>query len=122
MQARLARWMCGCMSCCVCWSARVRVACLSFVAIYVWFVYFFFFQAEDGIRDLTVTGVQTCALPIFTQAQRDLLQAQVNLLQTAFDYQSAVVRFEAVQQAPPARSSDTVAIRGANIVDRKSVV
>src|SRR5580692_12646592 len=28
-------------------------------------VYFcFFFQAEDGIRDLTVTGVQTCALPI----------------------------------------------------------
>src|SRR2546427_588326 len=27
---------------------------------------FFFFQAEDGIRDLTVTGVQTCALPIST--------------------------------------------------------
>src|SRR3989440_8082892 len=25
---------------------------------------FFFFQAEDGIRDLIVTGVQTCALPI----------------------------------------------------------
>src|SRR2546430_12695555 len=30
------------------------------------FLFFFFFQAEDGIRDLTVTGVQTCALPIFT--------------------------------------------------------
>src|SRR2546430_13465510 len=29
-------------------------------------VFFFFFQAEDGIRDLTVTGVQTCALPIST--------------------------------------------------------
>src|SRR2546430_8235675 len=29
----------------------------------MWY-YFFFFQAEDGIRDLTVTGVQTCALPI----------------------------------------------------------
>ena len=27
-------------------------------------VYFFFFQAEDGIRDYDVTGVQTCALPI----------------------------------------------------------
>src|SRR5690554_4811639 len=27
---------------------------------------FFFFQAEDGIRDADVTGVQTCALPIFT--------------------------------------------------------
>src|SRR5688572_31525211 len=29
------------------------------------FCFFFFFQAEDGIRDLTVTGVQTCALPIW---------------------------------------------------------
>src|SRR2546429_9976743 len=27
--------------------------------------YFFFFQAEDGIRDVAVTGVQTCALPIY---------------------------------------------------------
>ena len=26
--------------------------------------FFFFFQAEDGIRDIGVTGVQTCALPI----------------------------------------------------------
>src|SRR2546426_9296527 len=33
--------------------------CLSFKR-----VYFFFFQAEDGIRDYKVTGVQTCALPI----------------------------------------------------------
>src|SRR5216683_3492032 len=32
------------------------------VCFYV--VFFFFFQAEDGIRDLIVTGVQTCALPI----------------------------------------------------------
>src|SRR5205085_7314589 len=30
----------------------------------------FFFQAEDGIRDLTVTGVQTCALPISTRKNR----------------------------------------------------
>src|SRR5690606_39335099 len=28
-------------------------------------LFFFFFQAEDGIRDFHVTGVQTCALPIF---------------------------------------------------------
>src|SRR6266853_4357965 len=33
--------------------------------VYVFF--FFFFQAEDGIRDLTVTGVQTCALPIWAR-------------------------------------------------------
>src|SRR2546430_10485432 len=32
----------------------------------------FFFQAEDGIRDLTVTGVQTCALPIWLQRLRRL--------------------------------------------------
>src|SRR2546427_9253858 len=35
--------------------------CLSLSCM---FVFFFFFQAEDGIRDLTVTGVQTCDLPI----------------------------------------------------------
>src|SRR2546429_4758641 len=30
----------------------------------------FFFQAEDGIRDVAVTGVQTCALPIFRHSGR----------------------------------------------------
>src|SRR5690349_24254299 len=34
---------------------------------------FFFFQAEDGIRDLYVTGVQTCALPICGEVEQDLL-------------------------------------------------
>src|SRR5260370_18385792 len=33
-------------------------------AVYKWYRFFFFFQAEDGIRDSSVTGVQTCALPI----------------------------------------------------------
>src|SRR5690606_41080815 len=32
--------------------------------------FFFFFQAEDGIRDFHVTGVQTCALPIWKPAAR----------------------------------------------------
>src|SRR5262249_60024642 len=32
--------------------------------IHAFVVFFFFFQAEDGIRDWSVTGVQTCALPI----------------------------------------------------------
>src|SRR5256885_7600392 len=35
-------------------------------------VYFFFFQAEDGIRDYKVTGVQTCALPICQAPRKDL--------------------------------------------------
>src|SRR5690349_22188470 len=49
--------------------------CAMDLELFVFFV-FFFFQAEDGIRDLYVTGVQTCALPIlnagFEQAARDL--------------------------------------------------
>src|SRR2546421_1028388 len=36
---------------------------------------FFFFQAEDGIRDLIVTGVQTCALPIYDRARLPRLRA-----------------------------------------------
>src|SRR5438874_3245298 len=36
---------------------------------------FFFFQAEDGIRDLYVTGVQTCALPILTRGDVGVLSA-----------------------------------------------
>src|SRR5256885_6615642 len=34
---------------------------------------FFFFQAEDGIRDYKVTGVQTCALPISTAVERHVV-------------------------------------------------
>src|SRR2546429_2773147 len=37
---------------------------IEFYESYVLCVVFFFFQAEDGIRDVAVTGVQTCALPI----------------------------------------------------------
>src|SRR5690606_40092172 len=37
-------------------------SCSSYV--FMFYVLFFFFQAEDGIRDFHVTGVQTCALPI----------------------------------------------------------
>src|SRR2546426_8081623 len=35
-------------------------------------MFFFFFQAEDGIRDYKVTGVQTCALPIFSTTHAKL--------------------------------------------------
>src|SRR5690606_40626378 len=43
------------------------------------FFVFFFFQAEDGIRDFHVTGVQTCALPILVRvvADADWLVKQV---------------------------------------------
>src|SRR5690606_25419137 len=41
-----------------------RVTRRHYADVVVWVVFSFFFQAEDGIRDFHVTGVQTCALPI----------------------------------------------------------
>src|SRR5256885_2510102 len=40
--------------------------------------HFFFFQAEDGIRDYKVTGVQTCALPIYEVLSRLPLAVPLN--------------------------------------------
>src|SRR5699024_12073053 len=39
---------------------------------------FFFFQAEDGIRDRNVTGVQTCALPILARQTRARAEAMLD--------------------------------------------
>src|SRR5712664_4422361 len=55
---------------------------------------FFFFQAEDGIRDLIVTGVQTCALPIFPPAV--LLQ----LPRSARDRRTPAARYKEKLRAP----------------------
>src|SRR2546421_1456247 len=41
-----------------------------FLLFHVLIILYFFFQAEDGIRDLIVTGVQTCALPIDRKSTR----------------------------------------------------
>src|SRR5260370_27755167 len=43
---------------------RSPTACVQSLIPYTFYFFFFFFQAEDGIRDSSVTGVQTCALPI----------------------------------------------------------
>src|SRR2546422_5376554 len=48
-----------------------------FVSSMTSYVFFFFFQAEDGIRDVAVTGVQTCALPISLRPCR-ILPARKN--------------------------------------------
>ena len=54
----------------VVWWDVLKLACdVYFVFCFVCFC--FFFQAEDGIRDVAVTGVQTCALPIFKQSLYD---------------------------------------------------
>lgn len=53
---------------------------------------------------------------LVTQAQRDLLQAQVSLLQTSLDYQSAAIAFEALQQAPAPGATGVVLVRGADVI------
>src|SRR5690554_7613481 len=49
-------------------SSLYSFVVLIFFLAFFTFVSFFFFQAEDGIRDADVTGVQTCALPIWPAA------------------------------------------------------
>src|SRR2546430_3665478 len=56
-------------------STLCMTECLSLGTSIVYDI-LFFFQAEDGIRDLTVTGVQTCALPIF-ELTRDVAPRSV---------------------------------------------
>src|SRR3989440_3709951 len=60
-----------------CGGALAR--CSFFLITIVSCIFFFFFQAEDGIRDLIVTGVQTCALPIYDQSRAEL-ERRVNFL------------------------------------------
>ena len=53
-----------------CWCSdkvsHVLRSCVGLSISGLAFLFFFFFQAEDGIRDYKVTGVQTCALPILS--------------------------------------------------------
>ncbi len=53
---------------------------------------------------------------LVTQAQRDLLQTEVNLLQATLDHQSALVSFEALQQAPALGSGPLVDPPGTNVI------
>src|SRR5207237_7498155 len=52
------------------------VCCVTCIGSGAFIIVFFFFQAEDGIRDSSVTGVQTCALPI-SGMQRGALTSPV---------------------------------------------
>ena len=53
---------------------------LLYMCLCVCVCFVFFFQAEDGIRDRLVTGVQTCALPIWIQPDDDRIIAHTKLL------------------------------------------
>src|SRR2546421_3319300 len=73
------------------------------------FLIFFFFQAEDGIRDLIVTGVQTCALPILTRklkADRIASSGTLRVLTTR------VTRFAATVQVGTATTNAAAQVCG----------
>src|SRR5215475_6293324 len=57
--------------------------------LYVWF---FFFQAEDGIRDFHVTGVQTCALPISSGSAMRNASASAAPTHTGSERSSVIAR------------------------------
>src|SRR5438105_15774925 len=63
----------------------------------MFFLFFFFFQAEDGIRDPLVTGVQTCALPICGR-NRGSIPSPVSLIEIC---SCDAVRFAASSTRPP---------------------
>jgi outer membrane protein TolC len=71
-------------------------------------------QRFDAEQRRYEVGLSTTFL--VTQAQRDLVQAQVNLLQATLDHQSSLVNFEALQQAPALGTQDEIALRGSSIV------
>src|SRR2546429_3451415 len=58
-------------------------------------MFFFFFQAEDGIRDVAVTGVQTCALPIYlTSMYKPIRQ----LAKLSTDFSKAMASAERISE------------------------
>src|SRR2546430_9755003 len=63
----------------------------------------FFFQAEDGIRDLTVTGVQTCALPIWAGS---FASKTVRRSSATPSVPSAASRAASIARAYPLRSEE----------------
>src|ERR1022692_4980029 len=59
--------------------------------------FFFFFQAEDGIRDYKVTGVQTCALPIWEREDFNIVEAATLTLLgliIGFSFSMATTRYD----------------------------
>src|SRR3712207_4544974 len=71
-------------------------------------VVFFFFQAEDGIRDIGVTGVQTCALPIY--ALHPVLSQAGTEAATRFEQTSGPVMAKGVEDSAYYRWTRFVAL------------
>src|SRR5258708_24716946 len=83
---------------------------------------FFFFQAEDGIRDDLVTGVQTCALPICTE-HRSPIHHQLHAARLRDQRQSLAAAGMVAARAGGSKDSRTVSgSHASSRRDRKSVV
>src|SRR5215203_7014816 len=76
--------------------------------------FFFFFQAEDGIRDIGVTGVQTCALPISAYVAPEQLEGEP-VDGRADLYSLACLLFECLTGEPPFRRDSRLAVAWAHL-------
>src|SRR5256885_4692020 len=105
-----------------CGSPRVSTRCFCQREEYL--RVFFFFQAEDGIRDYKVTGVQTCALPISPTRPNTALRAADGTRGSHSAARGGAARLRA--PSPPAHSLGGPSCRRGLArdfgVDRKSVV
>src|SRR2546425_4095612 len=75
------------------------------------FLFFFFFQAEDGIRDKLVTGVQTCALPISGSLVEDRA-LRVRLARDGGRGKEAITRYRVLERARGATVLELVLVTG----------
>src|SRR5256886_7403484 len=95
--------------------------CRAFCTMYVRLS--FFFQAEDGIRDLTVTGVQTCALPISSEDVRSFADGRGAAAPAGLQPLSQVARLMAERTTQSWTSvPHFFLVRYVDCGDRKSVV
>src|SRR5688572_33262417 len=76
-------------------------------------IFIFFFQAEDGIRDLTVTGVQTCALPISKDSSSTTTSS------SQLPNQLATLRFDEPTRSEERRVGKSVDLGGRRIIKKK---
>src|SRR5690606_39298566 len=83
---------------------------------------FFFFQAEDGIRDFHVTGVQTCALPISVQYSVNVWFARMAVMLDAptIDAYLAARGKEDATRAPETKMIETLRWLGLDKIGRAS--
>ena len=68
--------------CCVYWVIASLVCLSSYRMLFILiadYIVVFFFQAEDGIRDADVTGVQTCALPIYQGTKKQAGYGEITI-------------------------------------------